>query len=110
MTSQSGFDKMFINQDPLMKLNPIQNIRSINIMTIQNKTNMYKNAEEIIKRIEVMKDIINNGVSCNKTHNELWFKESWNGVHSAIQFAAKEQAQKELEKLKNELAVFIQIV
>ena len=80
-------------------------------MISQKKVNIYKNAEEIIKRIEIMNDIVNSGVQCNKTQNrDFWFNNEWNSVNAAVQATAKEQAKKELEKLKNELVVFLATV
>lgn len=80
-------------------------------MITQKKVNTYRNAEEIIKRIEIMTDIVNSGVQCNNTQNlDFWFNQDWNSVGQAVQQAAKEQAKKELEKLKKELASFLETV
>lgn len=80
-------------------------------MISQKKVNTYKNAKEIIERIEIMSDIVNSGVQCNTTQNlDFWFNRDWNSVSQAVQQAAKEQAKKELEKLKKELASFLETV
>lgn len=81
------------------------------LMITQNKVNTYRNAEEIIKRIEIMTDIVNSGVQCTHTKSsDFWFNSDWNSVSDSVQQAAKAQAKKELEKLKNELAVFLATV
>lgn len=80
-------------------------------MISQKKANTYMNAKYLIERIEIMNDIINSGVQCTNTAgSDFWFKSNWNSVHDVVQQAAKEQAKKELEKLKNELAVFLATV
>lgn len=75
-------------------------------------TKKFIDAKTMIEQIEILSSIIKDGVSCYQTdgENQKWFAEKWNSVHDKIQEAAKEQAKKDLERIKKELETFLQTV
>lgn len=72
----------------------------------------FQDAQQMVDQIEILSLIIKDGVSCCETggSESIWFKDKWNSVYEKVQEAAKEQARKDLERIKKELETFLQSV
>lgn len=67
----------------------------------------YEQAQKLLTEIRMLEDIVNHGVSCNRTGgpSDIWLDNK--NIKDEIQRAAKEQARIELDRCKKEMIDYI---